>query len=429
MKILFRNALILTMNEKEIIKDGFLAVEGSKITSVSDKCPEGEFDRVIDCKNKLIMPGLINCHTHIPMILMRGYGGGLPLDKWLNEKIFPIEDKMKEDDFYWSSLLALAESAACGVTSLNDMYFSTSYIAKAVDKSKMRAMLYCCGTYFDDETSDFEYFKKTVDTRNLIEEYKNNDRISFGVSPHAIYTCTDNYLKFCGEEAKRLNTVLHIHLSETQKEFDDCMAKNGVTPTKHLENLGVLSPKTIAAHGVYLTDDDIEILKKYSVTIVNNPTSNLKLGSGICDTSKLIKSNVNVALGTDGASSNNNLNMFEELHIASLICCGEKREANLLDTFEYLKMATVNGAKALGFEKCGVIKAGNAADIIMLDLDKPHLYPIHDVFSLLVYSAQGSDVCMTISGGEIIYENGEYKTIDIERTKFEVERICNKLFK
>ena len=293
----------------------------------------------------------------------------------------------------------------------------------------MRAMLYCCGTYFDDETSDFEYFKKTVDTRNLIEEYKNNDRISFGVSPHAIYTCTDNYLKFCGEEAKRLNTVLHIHLSETQKEFDDCMAKNGVTPTKHLENLGVLSPKTIAAHGVYLTDDDIEILKKYSVTIVNNPTSNLKLGSGICDTSKLIKSNVNVALGTDGASSNNNLNMFEELHIASLICCGEKREANLLDTFEYLKMATVNGAKALGFEKCGVIKAGNAADIIMLDLDKPHLYPIHDVFSLLVYSAQGSDVCMTISGGEIIYENGEYKTIDIERTKFEVERICNKLFK
>lgn len=429
MKILFKNALILTMNEKEIIKDGFLAVEGSKITSVSDKCPEGEFDRVIDCKNKLIMPGLINCHTHIPMILMRGYGGGLPLDKWLNEKIFPIEDKMKEDDFYWSSLLALAESAACGVTSLNDMYFSTSYIAKAVDKSKMRAMLYCCGTYFDDETSDFEYFKKTVDTRNLIEEYKNNDRISFGVSPHAIYTCTDNYLKFCGEEAKRLNTVLHIHLSETQKEFDDCMAKNGVTPTKHLENLGVLSPKTIAAHGVYLTDDDIEILKKYSVTIVNNPTSNLKLGSGICDTSKLIKSNVNVALGTDGASSNNNLNMFEELHIASLICCGEKREANLLDTFEYLKMATVNGAKALGFEKCGVIKAGNAADIIMLDLDKPHLYPIHDVFSLLVYSAQGSDVCMTISGGEIIYENGEYKTIDIERTKFEVERICNKLFK
>lgn len=429
MKILFKNALILTMNEKEIIKDGFLAVEGSKITSVSDKCPEGEFDRVIDCKNKLIMPGLINCHTHIPMILMRGYGGGLPLDKWLNEKIFPIEDKMKEDDFYWSSLLALAESAACGVTSLNDMYFSTSYIAKAVDKSKMRAMLYCCGTYFEDETSDFEYFKKTVDTRNLIEEYKNNDRISFGVSPHAIYTCTDNYLKFCGEEAKRLNTVLHIHLSETQKEFDDCMAKNGVTPTKHLENLGVLSPKTIAAHGVYLTDDDIEILKKYSVTIVNNPTSNLKLGSGICDTSKLIKSNVNVALGTDGASSNNNLNMFEELHIASLICCGEKREANLLDTFEYLKMATVNGAKALGFEKCGVIKAGNAADIIMLDLDKPHLYPIHDVFSLLVYSAQGSDVCMTISGGEIICENGEYKTIDIERTKFEVERICNKLFK
>ncbi len=429
MKILFKNALILTMNEKEIIKDGFLAVEGSKITSVLDKCPEGEFDRVIDCKNKLIMPGLINCHTHIPMIIMRGYGGGLPLDKWLNEKIFPIEDKMKEDDFYWSSLLALAESAACGVTSLNDMYFSTSYIAKAVDKSKMRAMLYCCGTYFDDETSDFEYFKKTVDTRNLIEEYKNNDRISFGVSPHAIYTCTDNYLKFCGEEAKRLNTVLHIHLSETQKEFDDCMAKNGVTPTKHLENLGVLSPKTIAAHGVYLTDDDIEILKKYSVTIVNNPTSNLKLGSGICDTSKLVKSNVNVALGTDGASSNNNLNIFEELHIASLICCGEKREANLLDTFEYLKMATVNGAKALGFEKCGVIKAGNAADIIMLDLDKPHLYPIHDVFSLLVYSAQGSDVCMTISGGEIIYENGEYKTIDIERTKFEVERICNKLFK
>ena len=429
MKILFKNALILTMNEKEIIKDGFLAVEGSKITSVSDKCPEGEFDRVIDCKNKLIMPGLINCHTHIPMILMRGYGGGLPLDKWLNEKIFPIEDKMKEDDFYWSSLLALAESAACGVTSLNDMYFSTSYIAKAVDKSKMRAMLYCCGTYFDDETSDFKYFKKTVDTRNLIEEYKNNDRISFGVSPHAIYTCTDNYLKFCGEEAKRLNTVLHIHLSETQKEFDDCMAKNGVTPTKHLENLGVLSPKTIAAHGVYLTDDDIEILKKYSVTIVNNPTSNLKLGSGICDTSKLIKSNVNVALGTDGASSNNNLNMFEELHIASLICCGEKREANLLDTFEYLKMATVNGAKALGFEKCGVIKDGNEADIIMLDLDKPHLYPIHDVFSLLVYSAQGSDVCMTMSGGEVIYENGEYKTIDIERTKFEVEKICNKLFK
>ena len=429
MNYIIENTCIVTMDGDKVINNGYIVIEDGKITSLkSGICDVDRLGyKVIDGKDKLVMPGLINCHTHTPMGLMRSYGSGLPLDRWLNEKIFPVEDKLTDDDMYWGSMLAIAEMLSTGTTTFNDMYFQTHATAKAVEKSGMRAVLTYCGTCFAPY-DDYNTLKRVENNRRLYEDYKNNDKIKVSVSPHAVYTCNDQFLADDAREAKELNTIVHTHLSETVKENEDCMKNKGKSPTTHMRDLGLFDSPTVAAHCVHLSDDDIDILKTYNVSVVNNPTSNLKLGSGICDISKLIESGVNVTLGTDGASSNNNLNMFEEMHIASILVNGAKMDASAVSAFDILKMATVNGAKALGFDNVGMIKEGMSADIIMLDLDKPHFLPMHSYIDNLVYTAQGSDVCMTMVDGEILYRDGKYYTIDIDEIKSNIQRIFNRLF-
>lgn len=429
MNYIIKNTAIVTMDNDKVIENGYIIIENGEIVKVGD----GEFlgddgkYTVIDGENKLVMPGLINCHTHTPMGIMRSYGSGLPLDRWLNEKIFPVEDKLTEDDMYWGSMLAICEMLSTGTTTFNDMYFQTHMTAKAVIKSGMRAVLTYCGTCFAPY-DDYNTLKRVENNRRLFEDYKTSDKIKVSVSPHAVYTCTDDFLADDAKEAKRLNTLIHTHLSETVKENDDCLTEKHKSPTEHMRDLGIFDSPTVAAHCVHLSNDDIDILKEYDVSVVNNPTSNLKLGSGICDISKLMNNGVNVTLGTDGASSNNNLNMFEEMHIASILVNGSNMDASLISANDVLKMATVNGAKALGFDKIGAIKEGYKADIIMLDLDKPHFMPMHSLVDNLVYSAQGSDVCMTMVDGEVLYRDGKYLTIDINEVKENINRIYHRLF-
>ncbi len=429
MNYIIKDATIVTMDDSVVIDKGYIIIENGKIIKVSSGSYIGDEGKYtfIDGNHKLVMPGLINCHTHTPMGLMRSYGSGLPLDRWLNEKIFPVEDKLTGDDMYWGSMLAICEMLATGTTTFNDMYFQTHSTADAVIKSGMRAVLTYCGTCFGPY-DDYSALKSVENNRKLFDDYKSSDRISISVSPHAVYTCTDQFLADDAIEAKRLNTIVHTHLSETVKENDDCMREKGKTPTQHMRDLGLFDSPTVAAHCVHLTDEDIDILKEYNVSVVNNPTSNLKLGSGICDIEKLIGKGINVTLGTDGASSNNNLNMFEEMHIASVLVNGLKMNASAISPLDVLKMATVNGAKALKLDNVGVIKEGYKADIIMLDLDKPHFMPMHSYTDNLVYSAQGSDVCMTMVDGEILYEKGKFTTIDIDEVKENIDRIYRRLF-
>ncbi len=429
MNYIIKNTTIVTMDNDKVIDNGYIIIENGDIIRVCNGEFSGDESKytIIDGTDKLVMPGLINCHTHTPMGLMRSYGSGLPLDRWLNEKIFPIEDKLTDDDMYWGTTLAICEMLSTGTTSFNDMYFQTHMTAKAVLKSGMRAVLTYCGTCFAPY-DDYSTLKRVENNRRLYADFKSNDKIKVSVSPHAVYTCTDQFLADDAKEAKRLNTIIHTHLSETVKENDDCIRKKGKTPTQHMRDLGIFDSPTVAAHCVHLTDDDIDILKKYDVSVVNNPTSNLKLGSGICDIAKLMKKGVNVTLGTDGASSNNNLNMFEEMHIASILVNGSNMDASLITANDVLKMATINGAKALKLDRVGAIKEGYKADIIMIDLDKPHFMPMHNFADNLVYSAQGSDVCMTMVDGEILYKDGKYTTINISEVKDNINKIFQRLF-
>lgn len=428
MKILINNIDIVTVSEPLSIENGFILIEDDKITYVGEKQPQTFVDVTIDGKGKLAMPGLVNSHTHCAMTLLRSYADDMHLEKWLYEYIFPAEDKLDDDAIYWGSMLGIAEMIKSGTTTFADMYFFIEETVQAVLETGIRANLSRGCNNFSDEGNiggpklqeNIEMFKKY--------DNKGDGRINIFIAPHAVYTCTPKYLKECYEVAKDLGTGIHIHLSETKTEVQNCLEKYGSTPIEHCYNLGILDSKGIGAHCVHPTDREIEIIKETGMNVVHNPGSNLKLASGIAPVPKFMEKGINVCLGTDGACSNNNLNMFEEMNLASLINKGINHDATLVNAYDALQMATINGAKALGLDKVGKIEAGYKADIILLDINKPHFYPKHNIISNLVYSAQGSDVDTVIVNGKILLEKGEFKTIDFEMIKFNVDRICKNIF-
>ena len=430
MKYLFRNAMVITMNsEMEILENCDVVVKDDRIVYVGKAKPENaEHSKVIDCTRKLLMPGLINGHTHVPMTLLRNYADDKELQTWLFDYIFPAEEKLEGRDVYYGSLLGIMEMLASGTTCFIDMYFFMDDIAAAVEKAGIRAHL-SRGVSTNDRGSDFSDHKGLNES---IEFYKKWNgvacgRITGAFGPHAIYTCSPEFLKAVRNAAEKLGAPIHVHLDETRTEHEDSLRNFGKTPAKHLYDLGLFDLKTIAAHCVWVTPDDIALLREKDVTVAHNPGSNLKLASGIAPVPEMIEAGVNVILGTDGASSNNNLNMVEEINLAALIQKGVKLEPLLVNAQEALKMATVNGGKALGRKDLGSIKPGNKADLILLDLDKPHMNPLNKPCSALAYSAQAADVCLTMVDGRILYRDGEFKTIDQEKVYYQIQKICRRI--
>lgn len=431
MKVLFENADILLRSGENftVAENHFLAVDGDRISYIGDKRPDGTFDETKNMSGKLLMPGLINCHNHSPMVLLRGVGSDLPLQQWLFDKVFPIEDKLTAQEIKAGSELALLEMIAGGTVSFSDMYFEPETTIQAVADAGLKANITRPVQSFDpNETPEQSY--RIKESLELYDKYNNSfdGRVLIDFCIHAEYTCTEAVAKAYIDEVNARNGNLHIHLSETKKEHDECIEKYGKTPAEWFDSLGGFDSSAFAAHCVWLSESDMELFRRKGVNAVHNPTSNMKLASGFAPIQKMLDMGINVALGTDGASSNNNLDMLEEMHIASIIHNGHTLDATVMNADTILKMATVNGAAVQRRENCGELKVGNKADIIAVSLDAPHMVPAFDKKALLTYSAQSSDVVMTMVNGRILYENGDYKTLDKERIYHDVKKAVNKLY-
>ena len=411
MKRVINNLKILTMNsQSEGIIEGSLCLDGDQIIAVGELPSDFVPDDVIDGSNHLAMPGFINAHTHMGMSLFRNYADDMPLMQWLNDKIWPIEANLTAEDVYYGSLLSMVELIKCGCTTFRDMYFFMNEVAQATEKSGLRANLGLGLVGVSDPTGrGFDEVRKLYS----LWHGKANGRIQIEVAPHAPYTCSDDYLVQATQLALELKCPLHIHLSESQFEVKQSLEQHGKTPIKHMNDLGVFKAKTSGAHCVHLQNDDINIIKENDVSVLYNPSSNLKLGNGFAPVHHLISAGVNVALGTDGASSNNNLNMLEELHLGALINKGIQADPTVLPAYKMLEIATINGARALGIDAItGTLEVGKKADIILFDLKKPHLTPAHDLVAMIVYSASASDISHVFCDGKLLMDNYQLTTLD-----------------
>ena len=415
MTLLIKNITIVTLDQSDtIIRNGFIGINGEKFDYIGESEPTEKYSRVIDGAGKVAMPGLINAHTHTAMTLLRGFADDMNLQSWLNDKIWPIEDKMTENDVYWGSALALVEMIKSGAIGFADMYALAHKTAEITIDSGLYANIGAAIIGIDVcEPAN----SRLVRAAELHKNFHNaaDGKIKVEIAPHTVYTCSENLLRATAELAESLNAAIHTHLSETETENADCRKTYGVTPTELLERTGILNLKTNCAHGVYLSHSDREILQSHGATVTHNPVSNLKLACGIAEITKLQHANVNTTLGTDGAASNNNLDMFEELKLAAILSKGSTLEPTATPAIQALRMATTNGYNTLGIENSGSLEAGKFADLILLDFDKPHLTPNHNTVSNIVYAANGADVDTTIVRGRILMEGRELRTLDEEK--------------
>lgn len=413
MNILIKNGLILTMtagvNDADIIFKGSVGIEGNNIIMVTDDHSKIEDFKnvhkkeitVIDATGKIVMPGLINAHTHVAMALLRSISDDVPLMEWLNQHIWPIEGKMTYADICTGAKLGMLEMMLGGTTTFVDMYPYEEAVAEAAEYAGIRAVVSPCA--MDFRMPHFEEDWKAVKRR-----FSSSSLVKLAVGPHAIYTCSDENMKRAVSLSKEAGTIIHIHHSETADEDKIVREKYGMNPTEYLLKAGVLERPTLAAHCVYMSDSDIDIFAKKNVSVAYNPQSNMKLSSGIAPISKMLNRGVNVAIGTDGAASNNDLDMWEELRTASLLQKVATKDPCVLPAYQVLQMATVNGARAIGMEgKLGVIANGAIADVIIIDINKPHMFPHTNLISELVYSCKASDVDIVIINGKIVVEDGK----------------------
>ena len=419
MNILIKNVNVLQVNPKAtILKNVFVGIENDIIKFINENLPDDfKYNYEIDGKHKLLMPGMTNAHTHIPMSLLKGLGSDKVLMDWLYNHVFPAEKNLSHNHVYLGSMLSCAELIMSGTTSLNDMYFHADHAAKGVLDSGLRGSIgvSVMGEDFKDVVNDIDF---------VYNNYNNldNGRIQVKVAPHAMYTCSKPFLIDALDYANKHKIGIHTHIAETKDEIDYAYDKFGVTPVKYFDDLGYFNSQVIGAHCVHINDDDIEILASKKVICAHNPSSNLKLASGISPVPKLIEKGAIVTIGTDGSASNNNINMFEEMHLTSLIHKGYNLDPTVLNTSDTLKLATYNGRYIFNMD-IGDVKEGYKADLILIDLRKPHLYPDIDTISNIVYSAQGSDVDTVIVDGKILMEKRELKTIDIEKLYYDIDKL------
>lgn len=424
--MLFKNITLLDENFN-IQKNMYVGICEDKIAYIGNAAPTEDFGEEYNGKNKVLMPGFVNAHTHSPMTLLRGYAENLPLSRWLNEKVFPFEDKLNCDRAYFGTTLSIAEMLSGGTTSFSDMYFFQDGVLRAVKDA--RAKTNFCRSIVSFTETPFLEDERVKEALEAVEKYHNteNGRIKIDMALHAEYTNTYSMIQQFGEYTKGKGLINHIHVSETKSEHEECKKKYGKTPTEFFCDAGVLDSPSLFAHCVWIEDCDREILKEKGATVAHCPASNLKLGSGVCDIYTLFQMGVNVAIGTDSASSNNGLDSFREMYLAALLPKGIKNQADIISPKQIIKAATRGGALAQGRNDTGLIKEGFKADLCVIDTDKPSLYPDFDILNNIVYSAEKSDVVLTMVDGEVLYKNGEFTSIDIEKTGFEVNRIVKEV--
>lgn len=428
--ILIQGATILTMEGAEQeIKDGEIAIQGDRIAAVG---PRGSIpadyqaDRVIDGSGMVALPGLINCHTHAAMTLLRSYADDLPLMEWLSQKIWPVEEKLEPEDIYWGTMLCCLEMIKSGTTTFADMYFEMNQAAAAVEKSGLRACL-SRGLIGNAPNAG----QALAESIAFVKEWNGRagGRIKVMLGPHAPYTCPSDYLRQVVEAAGANQVGIHIHVAETTDEIEQIKAGYNQTPVGYLHHAGLFELPVLAAHCVHLDEADIEILARHQVGVAHCPESNMKLASGIAPVARLLEAGVMVGLGTDGAASNNNLDLLEEMHSAALLQKVATGNPTVMPAFTALSMATTGGAGVLGLDgEIGLLKAGMKADLILINLHRPHYYPLHNLIANLVYAAQSADVDTVIVDGEVLMEGRRVLTMDEEKVIWETQQRAIRLF-
>ncbi|WP_418790083.1 amidohydrolase [Phosphitispora sp. TUW77] len=426
-RIKITNAVIIPMTEENlIINSGEIHIEDGTIVfagAAGDVLPDWRAEETIDAGGMVAMPGFVNCHTHAAMTLLRSYADDLPLMEWLEQRIWPMEEKLTGEDVYWGTMLCIFELLKSGTTCFADMYFFMNDVARAVAKSGIRASLSRGMVGVNPNAQN-----ALVETEQFIEEWNGaaDGRIKTMVGPHAPYTCPPDYLKKVLAIAEKYSTGVHIHLAETRIEFDDITKQYRKTPVEYLYDCGVLDFNVLAAHCVHVTENDIKILKEKNIGVAHNPESNMKLASGIAPVSQMLERGVIVGIGTDGAASNNNLDMMEEMRSAALLQKVSTGIPTVIPSYQALEMATKNGGRVLGLD-VGVIREGYKADIILIDFEKPHLYPKHDLIAHTVYAAQSSDVDTVIVDGTVLMRNRKLLTIDEREVLVNAERCAKRM--
>ncbi len=404
-------------------RDLFVGVRGARIAYIGAEKPTDDYGVAYDGRGKLLLPGFFNAHSHSPMVLMRGYGENLTLHDWLHRRIFPFEAQMTGEDMYWATLLGVAEMARYGIVSTTDMYGRLDHMSRAFHDSGMKVNLSNSVANFTG--APYETLRETVEAHAALRDWHGADdgRILIDLSLHAEYTSDETTVRALADDAMARGCRMHVHVSETLAETEACKGRHGGrTPTRYLADCGLFERPATAAHCVHIDDRDREILVEKGVTVATCPKSNLKLASGVFDAGKAIAAGVAFAIGTDGVASNNNTNMIEEIRTFLLVQKGFSGDATLITPMEAFRAATRAGALAQGRGDCGEIAVGNRADLCVLDMSQPTAQPVHDLLNTAAYASSGSDIVLTMVDGRILYRDGQYPTIDIEKAVAEVER-------
>lgn len=414
MNVLLKGVVIPVTGPADVIRNGAVAVKDGEIVFVGPAAEIHGFsaEKILGGPEMAVLPGFVNAHTHAAMTLFRSYADDLPLIKWLQEAIWPLEAKLRAEDVYWGTLLACAEMLLGGTTTFADMYFFMDEVAAAVKEIGIRASLSRGLIGIAPNAKE-----ALAESREFVTKWhgKADGRITCMLGPHAPYTCPPNYLQKVAKTAAELGVGVHIHVSETRQEAAEIQSRYGCSSVALLAGTGLLDLPVLAAHGVYLSPEDIGILAKKGTAVAHNPESNMKLASGIAPVTELLKAGVTVALGTDGAASNNNLDMLEEMRSAALLQKVVNEDPEALPAYVALEMATKGGARALGLgEKVGTLEPGKRADVVLLSLRRPHLYPPHDVVAHVVYAAQAGDVHTVLVDGKVVVEAGQLLTTNVE---------------
>lgn len=422
--LLIKDALLIPLDGAEREHPwlrGDIFVEGQEIKEIGPGLADKYKNcQVLEGKDKIALPGLVNCHTHAAMTLLRGYADDLPLMEWLSQKIWPREAHLTEEDIYWGTMLSILEMIKSGTTAFADMYFYMDQVARAVEETGIRAVL-ARGMIGTVDKADLAL----KENREFVKNWngKAEGRISCLLGPHAPYTCPPEYLKEVMALSDELGVGLHIHLAETEDEVRQIEEKYGQRPVQLMDSLGLFEKRPVlAAHCVHLSPEEREILVRNRVGIAHNPESNMKLASGIAPLPQLLREGALVGLGTDGASSNNNLDLLEEMRTCALLHKVSSLDSTVLPALTVLEMAARNGSKVIGLQGLGSLEPGKKADLILLDLNKPHLVPLHNPVANIVYAAQSSDISTVIINGKVVMKDRVVLTIDEERVLFEGEK-------
>jgi 5-methylthioadenosine/S-adenosylhomocysteine deaminase len=425
--MLFKNITILDENYTAR-ENMYVGIKGDTVDYIGTEEPMQDYGETYEGKGKLLMSAFYNVHAHTPMTLMRGYGENMSLQDWLTKRIFPFEDKLNGEAVYAGTLLGIAESLRFGVVSTTDMYYFGDDMARAILETGVKNNLGRGVVNFTEE-GDINDLVGFQETKHLFETYHNqgNGRLKVDVSLHGEYTSNPKTARHLAEYMKCVDANMHVHVSETQFEHEECKKRHGLTPVQYLSRQGIFDTKATAAHCVWLEGEDFDILADKGVTVASCPVSNLKLASGVCNVPLLLSKGVNVAIGTDSVASNNSLNMIEEMKVFAIANKGSRFDPTLITPEETLRAATFAGAKSQGRDDCGKLAVGFKADLVVMDLMQPNMHPVHNLANNLVYSASGSDVLLTMADGRVLYQNGEYLTLDIEKAIYDAEKSTKRI--